>query len=67
LLPGAAADRASAAGHAGGYPLLLVDGLVSGVWHQRRAGRFLDVTVEPMVELRPSHRREPDVPVGRDA
>jgi hypothetical protein len=30
------------------------------VWHQRRTGRRLAVTVEPLCELRPSHRRQLD-------
>jgi hypothetical protein len=61
LYPGAAATRAlSRAGQAGNYPVLLVDGVVGGVWHQRRTGRRLAVTVEPLCELRPSHRRQLD-------
>ena len=31
--------------------MLLVDGVVGGVWHQRRSGRKLTVTVEPLREL----------------
>jgi hypothetical protein len=31
--------------------VLLVDGVVSGVWHQRRSGRRTTVTVEPLVRL----------------
>src|SRR5215510_6713535 len=43
LYPGAAATRAlTPAGQAGNYPVLLVDGVVGGVWHQRRSGRQLD-------------------------
>ena len=52
LFPGAAALRAlSPAGQAGNYPVLLVDGVVAGVWHQQRSGRTLAVTVEPLREL----------------
>jgi hypothetical protein len=59
LYPGAAAARALLpSGQAGNYPVLLVDGLVGGVWHQRRAGRTLAITVEPLRELTASQRRE---------
>jgi hypothetical protein len=66
LFPGAAAARAlSPTGQAGNYPVLLIDGTVAGVWHQRRAGRALDVTVEPVVELTVAQRRELDDQVAR--
>ncbi|MFI6600917.1 winged helix DNA-binding domain-containing protein [Nonomuraea sp. NPDC050536] len=55
LYPGRAAERALAGGQAGNYPVLLVDGQVAGVWHQRRSGRRIDITVEP---LRALTRRE---------
>jgi Winged helix DNA-binding domain len=59
LYPGAAADRAlTPAGQAGNYPVLLVDGVVGGVWHQRRSGRTIAITVEPLRELTaPQHRQ----------
>jgi hypothetical protein len=61
LYPGAAATRAlTPAGQAGNYPVLLVDGVVSGVWHQRRSGRKLAITVEPLVELTARQRRQLD-------
>ena len=40
--------------------LLLVDGVVGGVWHQRRSGRKLAVTVEPLQELTASQHRQLD-------
>jgi hypothetical protein len=46
LFPGEAAVRALSRGQAGNVPVLLVDGIVRGIWHQRRAGRRLHVTVE---------------------
>jgi hypothetical protein len=59
LFPGAAAARAlSPSGQAGNYPVLLVDGVVGGVWHQRRSGRRLAVTVEPLRELTAAQRRQ---------
>jgi hypothetical protein len=61
LYPGAAATRAlSPTGQAGNYPVLLVDGVVGGVWHQRRSGRKLAITVQPLRELSATHRRELD-------
>ena len=48
LFPGRAAERALAGTQAGNFPVLLVDGTVAGVWHQRRAGRVIEVTVEPL-------------------
>ncbi|MGW6281575.1 winged helix DNA-binding domain-containing protein [Kribbella sp. NPDC055071] len=51
LFPGKAFARATARGQAGNYPLLLVDGIVAGVWHQKKAGRVLHVTVEAITTL----------------
>ena len=52
LFPGRARERALApSGQAGNYPVLLVDGAVAGVWHQKRTGRRLAVTVEPLRRL----------------
>lgn len=48
LFPGAAFDRALGRGQAGNYPVVLVGGVVAGVWHQRRSGRRITVTVEPV-------------------
>jgi hypothetical protein len=61
LYPGPAATRAlTPSGQAGNYPVLLVDGVVGGVWHQRRSGRTLVITVEPLRELTATHRRQLD-------
>ncbi|MFI2778455.1 winged helix DNA-binding domain-containing protein [Streptomyces sp. ALB3] len=51
LFPGAAYGRALAGGQAGNFPVLLVDGTVAGVWHQRRTGKRIAVTVESLVPL----------------
>ncbi|MFC8230520.1 winged helix DNA-binding domain-containing protein [Streptomyces sp. NPDC057287] len=51
LFPGAARERALAGGQAGNFPVLLVDGTVAGVWHQRRSGKRIAVTVEPLGPL----------------
>ena len=58
LFPGAAYQRALGGGQAGNYPVLLVDGVVAGVWHQRRRGRRTTVTVEPLVGLTARQERE---------
>jgi hypothetical protein len=61
VYPGAAAARAlTPSGQAGNYPVLLVDGVAGGVWHQRRSGRKLAITVEPLRELTASQRRQLD-------
>jgi hypothetical protein len=59
LYPGPAATRGlTPSGQAGNYPVLLVDGVVGGVWHQRRTGRKLAITVEPLGELTAIQRRQ---------
>jgi len=65
VFPGRAAERALNRGQAGNFPVLLVDGVVGGLWHQRRAGRFVDVTVEPLAELSPARRRALEAEVER--
>jgi hypothetical protein len=51
LFPGRAATRALAGSQAGNFPVLLIEGTVAGVWHQRRSGQKIDITVEPLIEL----------------
>ncbi|GGS76972.1 winged helix DNA-binding domain-containing protein [Streptomyces violaceus] len=58
LFPGEAYRRALAGGQAGNYPVLLVDGVAAGVWHQRRRGRRTTVTVEPLGLLTARQQRE---------
>lgn len=58
LFPGAAYRRALAGGQAGNYPVLLADGVVAGVWHQRRGGRRTRITVEPLGRLTARQTRE---------
>ena len=41
------------------------DGVVAGVWHQRRSGRRLDVTVEMFGPLPAFRRRELETQVER--
>lgn len=52
LFPGEATPRARApSGQAGNYPVLMIDGVVAGVWHQRRSGKWIEITVEPLGRL----------------
>jgi hypothetical protein len=60
VFPGEASTRALAGGQAGNYPVLLVGGLVAGVWHQRLSGRKLQITVEPLRTLKPAQLRALD-------
>jgi hypothetical protein len=67
VFTGVAAIRARAGSQAGNFPVLLVGGMVTGVWHQKRAGRYLDVTVEPADDLTTAERRALDAEVDRVA
>jgi hypothetical protein len=66
LFPGKATQRARApSGQAGNYPVLIIDGVVAGVWHQRRSGKWIEVTVEPLSPLTERHRRTLETQVLR--
>lgn len=65
LFPGKAFARATAGGQAGNYPLLLVDGVVAGVWHQKKSGRTARFTVEALTSLNRRRRRLLDAEVDR--
>jgi hypothetical protein len=65
LFPGMATARALSGGQAGNLPVLLIAGTVAGIWHQRRSGRKLDITVEPFDRLTDAQRRELDEQVER--
>ncbi|MEV0233399.1 winged helix DNA-binding domain-containing protein [Nonomuraea sp. NPDC050786] len=58
LFPATAAQRALSGGQAGNFPVLLVDGTVAGIWHHRRSGRKLDITVELLTTLTTDGHRE---------
>ena len=65
LFPGAAATRAlTPSGQAGNYPVVLIDGIAGGVWHHRRTGRRVEITVEPLGELTPTQRHELEAEVA---
>ncbi|MER6677116.1 winged helix DNA-binding domain-containing protein [Streptomyces sp. NPDC000983] len=65
LFPGDAHRRALAGGQAGNFPVLLVDGVVAGVWHQRRRGRRTTITVETLGALTARQERELEAQVER--
>lgn len=65
LFSGRAGERALAGGQAGNFPVLLVDGTVGGVWHQRRTGSRIDITVEPLEPLDATRRAALDEQVER--
>ena len=45
--------------------MLLVDGLVEGVWHQKRSGKRVAVTVEPFRRLAAGEKRTLEEQVAR--
>ncbi|MFI0373402.1 winged helix DNA-binding domain-containing protein [Actinomadura sp. 1N219] len=63
LYPGPAGERALR----GNFQLLLVDGVVAGLWHQRRSGRRIDVTAEPLVTLTKAQHADLEEQVERVA
>ena len=66
LFPGQSATRAlTPSGQAGNYPVLIINGVVTGVWHQRRSGKRIDVTVEPLTKLSTAQRRALELEVDR--
>jgi hypothetical protein len=65
LFPGRAAERALARTQAGNYPVLLLDGVVGGVWHQKRSGSRVAITVEPLGRLTAAQRVALEVEVER--
>ena len=66
LFPGKVAARAlSPSGQAGNYPTLLIGGEVAGVWHGKRAGSTITITVEPLRRLTARHRAALDEAADR--
>jgi winged helix DNA-binding protein len=51
LFPGLARPRAAPNGSAGNFPVVLLDGSVVGVWHLRKSGRKIHLTVEALRQL----------------
>ena len=65
LFPGRAWERALAGSQAGNYPVLLVRGVVAGVWHGKRSGAKLAVRVEPLEPLTRAQRSALEDEVAR--
>ncbi len=65
IYPGAMSARALTRGQAGTFAVLLIDGVVDGVWHQQLSGRRLRVTVEPRTRLSAARRRRLEAEVER--
>jgi hypothetical protein len=65
VFPGRAAERALARSQAGNFPVLLIDGIAAGVWHQKRSGKKIAITVEPLDKLTVAQRHELDEQVAR--
>jgi DNA glycosylase AlkZ-like len=65
VFPGPAAERALARTQAGNLPVLVVDGTVVGIWHQRRSGAKVTLTVEPFRSLTRAELRRLDEQVER--
>jgi hypothetical protein len=65
LFPGRAAERALAGGQAGNFAVLLIEGTVAGLWHTRRSGKKLALTVEAFRPLTTRQRRELDEEAAR--
>jgi Winged helix DNA-binding domain len=57
VFPGRAGERALNRGQAGNYAVLLVDGTVAGIWHQKRSGKRIAVTVEAFGTLSTARRK----------
>jgi hypothetical protein len=61
LYPGKAKDRVLP----GNFQNLVVDGEVAGLWHQKRAGKRVDITVEALRKLTKRQRAQLDEQAGR--
>jgi len=65
FIPPVWAERGLTRGTAATLPVLLVDGVVGGLWHRRRSGRRLEVTVEPFRRLTARQRGQVEVEAAR--
>jgi Winged helix DNA-binding domain len=67
LFPGLVGERVLPGGQAGPVPVVLLDGMAVGVWHHRRSGGRLQVTVEDLQPLRARTRQAVAAEVDRVA
>jgi hypothetical protein len=65
LLTGAWAKRGLTRGSIGNVPLVVIDGVVAGIWQHRKKGRHLEVQVEPFVPLRRNQYQRLEAAVAR--
>lgn len=65
LVPAEQKDRVLTRGSIGNVPVVLVEGIVAGLWQQRRAGKRLDVRVETFRPLSAGQRQELMAAVAR--
>jgi len=65
VFPGVASSRALTNGQAGTVAVVLIDGMVRGVWHHRTTGRRANITVEPFSPLARRHRDDLEAQVER--
>ena len=65
VFPGRAFEQALARTQAGNLPVLIVDGVVVGIWHERRSGSRVAFTVEPFRRLTAAERYKLDVQIER--
>lgn len=65
LFPGRASGRALARGQAGNYPVLLLGGVVAGIWHLKRRGHRATMTIESFTALSSRRRLALDAEAHR--
>jgi hypothetical protein len=65
FIPPVWAERGLTKGTAATLPVLLVDGVVGGLWQRRRAGRTLEITVEPFGRLGARQRKAAETEAAR--
>jgi hypothetical protein len=65
LVPTDVTKRVLTRGAIGNLPLLVIDGVVAGLWQQRRIGQRLEIGVEAFRPLSPGQREQLEVTVGR--
>lgn len=58
LVPAAWAERVLTRGGIGNVPVIVVDGVVAGLWQQRRKGRRLEIQVETFLPLSTSQHQQ---------
>jgi hypothetical protein len=65
LFPPDSKHRTLAGGQAGPVPVLLVDGVVAGVWKREGSGRRITVHVEPFAPLTPRQQADLEATAAR--